>query len=144
MFISSSGTNWSAWSSYLPPEHKVYGCICITDTNKILLVKGRKSKLWSFPKGHRDRSDRSTLECALRELREETGLRLNQEYIGVKKYRVAEYYIYAVPQEYRLFPMDTREVEEAQWFDFKEIKELDKNVDVSMFCQHLDTKVLAS
>lgn len=127
----------------MPPEHKVYGCICISSSNKILLVKGRHSKKWSFPKGHRERSDASTLSCALRELWEETGLKLRQEYIGVKKYRVAEYYIYSVPDEYRLFPMDNREIEEASWFDVDKIKELDKNVDVSMFCHHLDAKVLA-
>lgn len=100
--------------------------------------------MWSFPKGHRERSDRSTLDCALRELNEETGIRLEQDYISTKKYKAAEYYIYSVPFEYRLFPRDTFEIEDAQWFDIDEIKELNKNVDVSMFCHHLDTKVLAS
>lgn len=129
----------SAFDSYLPLDHKVYGCICISDTNKILLVKGRNTQKWSFPKGHRDRADRSTLECALRELHEETGLRLHKDYIGTKKYRVAEYYIYSIPYEYKLFPHDTREVEQAGWFDVDEIQALNKNVDVSMFCKHMDT-----
>lgn len=132
----------TAFDSYMPLNHKVYGCICISENNKILLVKGRNSRKWSFPKGHRDRTDRSALDCALRELHEETGLRLHKDYIGTKKYRVAEYYIYSVPEEYRLFPIDDKEIEEAQWFCVDDIKDLNKNVDVSMFCHHLENKVL--
>ena len=100
-------------------------------------MKGRLSKKWSFPKGHRERSDRSTLDCALRELKEETGLNLNQDYEGVKKFKSAEYYIYHVPMEYRPFPKDSNEVEDAGWFSMEEIVRLSKNVDVSLYCHHM-------
>lgn len=97
--------------------------------------------MWSFPKGHKERSDKTALACALRELKEETGITLNQDYISFKKYK-AEYYIFEVPQEYRLFPQDTREIEDAGWFDYEEICDLHKNVDVSLFCQYIQKNIL--
>lgn len=132
----------SAFDSYQPPVHKVYGCICISPDNKILLVKGRAGQMWSFPKGHRERADRTSLACALRELREETGISLNQDYIAYKKYKAGEYFIYSVPEEFRTFPLDTREIERADWFTYEEICDLRKNIDVSLFCQHIQKKVL--
>ena len=133
----------SAFDSYQPPERKVYGCICITPNNKILLVKGRQGQLWSFPKGHRERYDKSSVACALRELKEETGIALtNNNYIAYKKYKAAEYYIYEVSEEFRTFPIDTKEIEDADWFTFEEICDLKKNIDVSLFCQHVEKKIL--
>lgn len=136
-------SSWpSAFDSYQPLERKVYGCICIADTNKILLVRGRGAQKWSFPKGHRERHDRTCLACALRELKEETGLTLSKDYLSYKKYKAGEYYIYSVPEEYRLFPQDTKEIEEAKWFAFDEIQDLPKNIDLSLFCQHIEKTIL--
>jgi 8-oxo-dGTP pyrophosphatase MutT (NUDIX family) len=132
----------SAFKSYKPFSQLVYGCICISPTNKILLVKGRRGNIWSFPKGHREITDKSSVACALRELREETGISLKSEYIAYKKYMAGEYYIYAVPEEYRTFPQDTKEIEEAAWFTYEQVCNLTKNVDVSLFCQHIQKKIL--
>lgn len=134
----------SAFDSYKPPEQKVYGCICISPANKILLVKGRKGQMWSFPKGHRERYDKTTIDCALRELKEETGIALTKDYLITKKYKAGEYFIYAVPQEFRTFPQDTREIEDASWFTFEEMCDLRKNIDVSLFCQHVEKAILPS
>ena len=76
-----------AFKSYKPFSQLVYGCICISQTNKILLVKVRKGHIWSFPKGHRELIDRSSLACALRELKEEAGISLKIDYIAYKKYK---------------------------------------------------------
>jgi ADP-ribose pyrophosphatase YjhB (NUDIX family) len=130
------------FQSYQPLNQKVYGCICISPQNRILLVKGRKGKLWSFPKGHREKSDRTSLACALRELKEETGISLRGDYTCCKKYKAAEYFIFEVSEEYRLFPQDTREIEEAKWLSYEDICLLDKNIDVSLFCQHIQRKIL--
>jgi len=132
----------SAFDSYKPPEQKVYGCICISPNNRILLVKGRKGQIWSFPKGHRETKDKTTLACALRELKEETGISLKHDYIAHKKYKAGEYYIFPVTEEYRTFPIDTYEVDDASWFSYEEICELKKNIDVSLFCQHIQKKIL--
>lgn len=134
----------SAFDSYQPSTHKVYGCICISPSNRILLVRGRKGQLWSFPKGHRERSDKTALACALRELKEETGLSLKHDYIAYKKYKAGEYYIFEMSQEQRLFPLDTCEIDHADWFTYEEICELRKNIDVSLFCQHIEKTMLPS
>jgi 8-oxo-dGTP pyrophosphatase MutT (NUDIX family) len=132
----------SAFNSYKPPEQKVYGCICISPNNRILLVKGRQGQVWSFPKGHREKCDRTSLACALRELKEETGIAMNNDYIACKRYKAGEYYIYQVPEEYRTFPQDSNEIEQAGWFTFEEMCELKKNIDASLFCQHVQKKIL--
>ena len=127
-----------AWKSYIPQTRRVYGCICLTHSNKVLLVKGRQgTKKWSFPKGHRETYDPSPLSCALRELKEETGLTLKESFVSSKKFRAGEYYVFHLPTEYTPMPKDTREVEEAKWFDLDELETLNKNVDVSLFTQEL-------
>ncbi len=127
-----------AWKSYIPQTRRVYGCICISASNKVLLVKGRKGeKKWSFPKGHRETYDTSPLLCALRELKEETGLTLKESFCGSRKYRAGEYYIFQLPSEYEPTPQDTHEIEEAKWFTIEEMCDLNKNVDVSLFTQNI-------
>ena len=130
----------NAFRCYQDRSRKVYGCIVISNINTILLVKGRCSQKWSFPKGHMEGKETS-LQCAVRELQEETGLCLVDEPIAFKKYSAAGYFIYSVESETRLFPKDTREIDDARWFSYEEISKLNKNVDVSMFCLHI-TKVL--
>jgi 8-oxo-dGTP pyrophosphatase MutT (NUDIX family) len=108
----------------------------ISADNKILLVKGRASQKWSFPKGHMERNE-SSLQCATRELFEETGVVVCGESIAFKKYSAAGYFIYSVPNELPLYPKDMREIQDAQWYSLEDLEKLNKNVDVSMFCQHL-------
>jgi 8-oxo-dGTP pyrophosphatase MutT (NUDIX family) len=127
-----------AWKSYTPLTRRVYGCICISPSKKILLVKGRQGeKKWSFPKGHRESFDPSPLSCALRELKEETGLSLKQSFVSSKRFRAGEYYVFFLPEEYSVKPQDTREIEEAKWVTVEELTALNKNVDVSLFTQQI-------
>ena len=123
-----------AWKSYIPPGRRVYGCICVSATNKVLLVQGRQGeKKWSFPKGHREVYDSTPLDCALRELKEETGIKLDTSYVGSKRFRAGEYFIYLLPEEMKAKPEDTNEIQNAKWFSVEELATLNKNVDVSMF-----------
>ena len=127
----------NAFKCYQPRDRKIYGVICICDnTDSILLVKGRKAHKWSFPKGHME-SNETSIQCAKRELTEETGLRLTGEPISYQKFYAAGYFIFSIPYEYRLFPQDSNEIEDIGWFNIKQINNLDKNVDVSMFCTYL-------
>lgn len=131
-----------AWKSYIPPGRRVYGCICVSATNKVLLVQGRQGeKKWSFPKGHRELYDSTPLECALRELKEETGLTLDESYIGCKRFRAGEYFIYLLPAEYKAIPKDMKEIQNAKWFTVEELATLNKNVDVSMFAHFVNKSI---
>lgn len=126
----------SAWKSYIPQHRRVYGCICISESNKVLLVKGRQGeKKWSFPKGHRESYDTSPLDCALRELKEETGLSPRESFSGSKRFRAGEYYIFLLSKEYQPIPEDLNEIEDARWFTVGEMEDLNKNVDVSIFAR---------
>lgn len=132
----------SAWKSYIPQNRRVYGCICISKSNKVLLVKGRQGeKKWSFPKGHRESYDTSPLDCALRELKEETGLSLTESFSGSKRFRAGEYYIFLLPKEYHAVPEDSNEIEDAKWFTVKEMEDLNKNVDVSIFSRYIHNPI---
>ena len=129
----------SAWKSYVPQYRRVYGCICISKSNKVLLVKGKKGEgKWSFPKGHIESQDQSPINCALRELKEETGLTLKQPFVGFKKFRAGQYYLYYLPKESEVRPQDSQEVEQAKWVSMEELKNLNKNVDVSMFVHYIE------
>ena len=56
---------------------KCCGCI-VFNNDKVLLVFQRKSKCWSFPKGHVENNE-TEIETALREVKEETGIDVNIE-----------------------------------------------------------------
>lgn len=58
------------------------GFIMIDEDNKILMVKEQKNEVirWSFPKGSREKTDKSNYLAARREFLEETGL-VNFEYV---------------------------------------------------------------
>jgi 8-oxo-dGTP pyrophosphatase MutT (NUDIX family) len=106
-------------------------------TNRIILVKGRRTGKWSFPKGHKLRNE-SYLSCALRETFEETGIKLDGiRHIACHKLSVGEYYFYELEDEVELCPCDTGEVEEAGWFGIDEIKAMNCNVDVNNFLDRL-------
>jgi NADH pyrophosphatase NudC (nudix superfamily) len=77
-------------------------------------------------------------------LKEEAGLTLHQDYICSKKYKAAEYFVYQLDNEYRTFPQDLQEIEETGWFTYEEICSLRKNIDVSLFCQHIQKKIIPS
>ena len=127
----------SPFQCYRPPSHKVYGAICMSPHNTILMVKGRATGKWSFPKGHKLRSE-NYQECARRETLEETGINLEAyKPMGYHKLSHGEYYFYELPYEIQPEPKDNTEVEDAQWMSVSEIRGSKVNVDVSYFLDRL-------
>ncbi len=129
--------NKSAWKHYMPPHLRtkpdVYGFICISPSNRIALVKGISGK-WSFPKGH-VKDNETSIQCALRELREETSIQLSQDilYSHYKELASGGYFIYTMEEEASMIPEDTCEIQECGWFTLEQMKEMDCNVDVNRY-----------
>lgn len=123
---------------------QVYGTILISTRERILLVRGRRSGKWSFPKGHRELRE-SPYQCAMRELREETGIRLTQApVVGPCKLAAGSYYVFQTAVEYTPRPEDSSEVTEARWFTIKEMATLPSNIDVSDYLRRNNVKLLPS
>jgi len=116
----------------------VYGVIMLSPKGRYLLVKGAKTGKWSFPKGHLEIRLRETpYECAIRELREETGIVLPglKPTLGPVKLMAASYYVFRPASEIApvISDLAKNEISDAQWFSLHEIKNLLGNVDVSTF-----------
>lgn len=106
------------------------GGIILDGENNLLIVLGKYSKKWGVPKGSLEPSDRTLFEGALREIREETGLKLkifnqeNQKYWSVNRARL---YLLQVSDEVKpeLSPNDDREIEKATWLDLNDKVKID-------------------
>ena len=102
-----------------------------------MLVKGRKSGKWSFPKGHKNRSE-TYIDCAKRETLEETGIDLADcTPVQCERMSVGEYYFFTLPSEVLPAPTDTREIIEAGWFSVDEMNRMPCNVDVNFFLRRM-------
>jgi len=120
-----------SFGCYKPINHKVYGTVCISPNNTILVVKGRKSGKWSFPKGHKMRAE-TYIKCALRETYEETGVSLyNHAHTHYQKMSAGEYYFFDVESELETCINDSLEIEEVAWLSPIELEALNCNVDVN-------------
>ena len=132
----------SAFHCYKPPHFRVYGCICVSPENRVALVQG-PSGIWSFPKGHLERCETSK-ECAHREFFEETGKILddNAAFVNYKKLANGGYYIYNVPCEFSIQPLNRCEIQRGGWFTLEEMAAMDCNVDVNFYKNFLQKKKL--
>lgn len=121
----------SAFQSYKPRFMKVYGAICVNKLGEVLLVRGRRSGKWSFPKGHCIGNE-TDLQCALRELQEETGIVLKGDYISYHKLRGASYFVFAIEEDVVPKVCDHWEIDSVCWVPLENLPRLDSNVDVSI------------
>lgn len=126
-----------AFSCYKATTDKVYGSICISSLNTILLVRGRKSNKWSFPKGHKKRGE-TYIDCAVRETYEEAGIILDNVLPSAyQRLSVGEYYFYDIEEEIAPCIKDTQEISEARWMSINEMRRESCNVDVNNFLSRL-------
>jgi len=115
---------------------KVYGCILQSPDNKYLLVEGRCSGKWSFPKGHPNTNE-LPIDCAKRELFEETGL--NAPFMYTKEYILATgtYFLYKTRVEIDCDIQDSNEICSTKWVTPEEMRDMSVNVDVNTFLRKL-------
>ena len=113
------------------PESPVAGAV-LRVSNQYLLVRGRHSGKWSFPKGHKE--DFETLqETIQREVQEEVGIASLPPYVSEFQGRVGTYRIFNLPARVRPCPQDLDEVDAADWFSLEEISTMSLNVDTSYY-----------
>lgn len=110
----------------------VYGGIIQSANDRFLLVRGRHSGKWSFPKGHIEPGE-TALECVCREIREETGYNILPKPLRCVPLHGGTYYLFWMPVEPDPVPRDINEISEAGWFSREEIKHMKTNVGVSSF-----------
>ena len=74
---------------------KTAGMILINKKlDKILLIRS-KGGFWGFPKGHREKKeDKNSLDNAIREVKEETNIKVKKDQIiSKKKYIIYQYFL---------------------------------------------------
>lgn len=114
----------------------MYGAICKNDS-KYLLVQGRRTGLWSWPKGHIHR-DEKIIDCVKREVYEETGIDKLPEPATSIKLKVGEYFLYDFPENSPVLkPVDENEIMGIGWFTLDEIRKnrVNCNIDVNHFAR---------
>jgi hypothetical protein len=116
---------------------RVYGGILrVSHTDprqeKYAIVQGRYSGKWSFPKGHSNEGE-LPLECTLREIQEETGIKSLSDPVETIRFGYGNYHIFSLNEPLPLIPQDTYEIMNAMWATIDEMELLSLNVDVSRF-----------
>lgn len=125
VLMVESTTQYFPLKSYKKSKKKEYrsgGIILNSQLDKILLVLNRESvekgdPKWGLPKGHL-KSNESFINCANREINEETGLivdiNINTPYVKIND---TIYYIICVDDSIIIKPKDQREIFLAKWID---------------------------
>ena len=113
----------------------VYGTIIVSPGDKILVVKGRKSGKWSFPKGH-SYLEETELECAIRETYEETGLQLSEYFQRTLYLSTGNYFLYSYDSEPFCTTKDSKEIQEIKWASIQELRSMNVNIDINTFLRN--------
>lgn len=108
------------------------------EMDQVVLVKGwKKSANWSFPRGKINK-DEPDLECAVREVYEETGFHLrdaglvendeDMKYIEVtmREQHMRLYIFRGVPMDAHFEPRTRKEISKVQWYKLSELPTLKK------------------
>ncbi len=99
-----------------------------------VIVQGRSTGKWSFPKGHSKRGE-TPLECAKREIEEETGIPsyLLSNPIHFMKLASGKYFLFELTNKIEFNPKDSFEVIQTKWVSINEMKGLILNAGIQQF-----------
>lgn len=121
------------------PRARIYGAIVRCkkdDKERYIMVQGRYTGKWSFPKGHLNKNE-LPYNCALRELEEETGINMCNEPVKSGRVGYGMYYLFEVDHEFKLQPRDNNEIMNTRWVTIDEMSELSLNSDAMAFMRQI-------
>ncbi|PAV83878.1 hypothetical protein WR25_13590 [Diploscapter pachys] len=134
---------WRKYKSNVP----TYGAILLDNSlNHVLLVQGyfASKNSWGFPKGKVNENE-APRDCAVREVREETGFdfddvsRNRKKEFKIQKFindtMVRLYVIPDVSMDYKFAPQTRKEIRQIQWFNVWDLPE-DKNESTGKFTKN--------
>lgn len=132
----------TAFSEFLAYKTRVpvRGAILLNDAmDHVVLVKGwKKGASWSFPRGKINK-DEKDLDCAIREVHEETGFDLreaglikdeeNVKYIEItmREQHMRLYVFRGVPMDTQFSPRTRKEISKIEWYKLSDLPTLKKN-----------------
>ncbi len=118
----------------------------IKGTIYVLVVLGRMSKKWGLPKGGLEEEE-TYEECALREIKEETGLTYSLCDFK-ERIKIHSTYYFVINKDDRKIergPIDTREIAAIKWLRLTDIKKLSEknllNRELRDLCNKLKSKI---
>lgn len=97
------------------------GCILVNEKNELLVVHEVASNFWGFPKGRR-RKDEPLPTAALRELREEAGLKLDKSLLTMRLRGKGGTLFVIKNQSSVGINIDGKEIDQYEWISFDELK----------------------
>jgi ADP-ribose pyrophosphatase YjhB (NUDIX family) len=117
---------------------KTYGGILCkkgvtVEDDEYVLVQGRYTGKWSFPKGHSNEGE-EPLKCSLREVAEETGLEDLPEPTEYLQIGYGNYFVFNLERKTELVPRDKGEIMNTRWVRLEEMRKMLLNADVSIWC----------
>jgi 8-oxo-dGTP pyrophosphatase MutT (NUDIX family) len=133
-----------AFQSYIPRSHciqsHVYGAILLTTGGDTVVIRGRQTGKWSFPKGHGSAYE-TPLEACVRELKEETGIQLKDVKPDDElRFKSGTYFVFYFQDRIELKPEDTKEVMESMWIPLVRLPFLIGNKDINTFCRWMNAE----
>jgi 8-oxo-dGTP pyrophosphatase MutT (NUDIX family) len=111
---------------------KCGGIIFNSTLDKIIIVLGKYSIMdgdpkWGLPKGQIEKHETLT-QCAIREIKEETGITVNIHNDSPKIIiDNTHYFIVQVDDDVKLEPIDKKEIADIKWVDIKDLHKYSGN-----------------
>lgn len=113
---------------------KSCGAMIVDEDNKIFCVLSKYAKIWSLPKGHQDDVNEPYHKCAMREVSEETNIKINiNEDSYYFSYQKRRYFIIKIKNNMKKFmniKLDQNEVNQYQWIHYLDLENIHTNIDL--------------
>jgi 8-oxo-dGTP pyrophosphatase MutT (NUDIX family) len=114
----------------------------VTRAREVVVIRGRASGKWSFPKGHGEGHE-LPLDACIRELKEETGINMT----GVTpddelRFISGTYFVFYLADKVTLCPEDTEEVIDCMWVPIHRLQYLITNRDLTRFSKYINANTI--